>query len=204
MMTLQLSSMPLEAALIFNSAYFLAPEHKKSLTTVNLESEDEELLDCEVEEPAYQLTDQRSTIEEYQSLVTSVMNSSQGKDPTIFKLPTSKSPIMEALVYCSINKYGIELTELNRKEQRIVFSVTDFLAYYRHSCSICSKQSPSDDIRARMKTLQRWFTSFPCWKDLDYPFQLLVRPSHYLKMHEIITKMVQYYEGQLDRSVLKM
>jgi hypothetical protein len=110
-----------------------------------------------------------------------------------FKLPSSKSPIMEALVYCSINKYGIELKELNTTTQKISFLVTDFNAYYKHSCSICSKQSPSEDIRARMKALQRWFTSFPAWRELEKPFELVVRPSHYMKMHEIITKMVRFY-----------
>lgn len=110
-----------------------------------------------------------------------------------FKLPSSKSPIMEALVYCSINKFGIELKELNNQAQRISFLVSDFNTYYKQSCSICSKQSPSEDIRARMKALQRWFTSFPAWRELEKPFELVVRQSHYMKMHEIITKMVRFY-----------
>jgi len=117
----------------------------------------------------------------------------QSENKKQFKLPSSKSPIMEALVYCSINKFGIELKELNNNTQKISFLVSDFNTYYKHSCSICSKQSPSEDIRARMKALQRWFTSFPAWRELEKPFELVVRQSHYMKMHEIITKMVRFY-----------
>jgi len=130
--------------------------------------------------------------EDYEKLVVSVKSHQQDRP---FKLPSSKSPIMEALVYCAINKYGIELKELNTTIHLIVFLVTDFNSYYRQSCSICSKQSPSEDIRARMKALQRWFVSFPAWRELEYPFELQVRPSHYAKMHEIITKMVRFYEN---------
>jgi hypothetical protein len=134
--------------------------------------------------------------EEYEKLVDSFNQvHEKEKESQNFKLPSSKSPIMEALVYCSINKYGIELKELNTTTNKILFYVSDFNVYYKQSCSICSKQSPSEDIRARMKALQRWFVTFPAWRELEYPFELLVRPSHYNKMHEIISKMVRFYEN---------
>jgi len=134
--------------------------------------------------------------EEYEKLVDSFNQvHEKEKESQQFKLPSSKSPIMEALVYCSINKYGIELKELNTTTNRILFYVSDFNVYYKQSCSICSKQSPSEDIRARMKALQRWFVTFPAWRELEYPFELLVKPSHYNKMHEIISKMVRFYEN---------
>jgi len=134
--------------------------------------------------------------EEYEKLVDSFNQAHEKeKETQQFKLPSSKSPIMEALVYCSINKYGIELKELNTTTSKISFYVSDFNTYYKHSCSICSKQSPSEDIRARMKALQRWFVTFPAWRELEYPFELVVRPSHYNKMHEIISKMVRFYEN---------
>jgi hypothetical protein len=134
--------------------------------------------------------------EEYEKLVDSFNQvHEKEKESKNFKLPSSKSPIMEALVYCSINKYGIELKELNTSTNRILFYVSDFNVYYKQSCSICSKQSPSEDIRARMKALQRWFVTFPAWRELEYPFELLVRPSHYNKMHEIISKMIRFYEN---------
>jgi hypothetical protein len=134
--------------------------------------------------------------EEYEKLVDSFNQAHEReKETKQFKLPSSKSPIMEALVYCSINKYGIELKELNTTSNRILFYVSDFNVYYKQSCMICSKQSPSEDIRARMKALQRWFVTFPAWRELEYPFELLVKPSHYSKMHDIISKMVRFYEN---------
>jgi len=108
-----------------------------------------------------------------------------------FKLPTSKSPIMEAMVYCALHKWGIEISHNDKASQRIVFKVTDFENYYKLSCSICSKQTPSEDIRSRMKALQRWFTSFPSRKDLGHPFSLTVKLRQFRKVREIIDKVTK-------------
>jgi hypothetical protein len=109
-----------------------------------------------------------------------------------FKLPSSKSPIMEAMVYCALQKWGIEITHNDKASQRIVFKVTDFENYYKLSCSICSKQTPSEDIRSRMKALQRWFISFPSRKDLHQPFNLTVKLRQFRKVREIIDKVTKF------------
>jgi len=109
-----------------------------------------------------------------------------------FKLPSSKSPIMEAMVYCALHKWGIEITHNDKSTQRIVFKVTDFENYYKLSCSICSKQTPSEDVRSRMKALQRWFTSFPSRKDLQQPFTLSVKLRQFRKVREIIDKVTKF------------
>jgi len=112
-----------------------------------------------------------------------------------FKLPTSKSPIMEAMVYCALHKWGIELEQHNKALQQIVFKVIDFEKYYRLSCSICSKQTPSEDIRSRMKALQRWFTSFPSRRLLSQTFSLTVKVRQFRKVHDIIEKVTKFVEG---------
>jgi len=112
-----------------------------------------------------------------------------------FKLPTSKSPIMEAMVYCALHKWGIELEQHDKATQQIVFKVVDFEKYYRLSCSICSKQTPSEDIRSRMKALQRWFTSFPSRRLLSQTFSLTVKVRQFRKVHDIIEKVTKFVEG---------
>jgi hypothetical protein len=111
-----------------------------------------------------------------------------------FKLPSSKSPIMEAMVYCAIHKWGIELEHHDKATQQIVFKVLDFEHYYRLSCVICSKQTPSEDIRSRMKALQRWFTSFPSRKDLAQTFSLTVKVRQFRKVHDIIEKVKRFVQ----------
>jgi hypothetical protein len=105
-----------------------------------------------------------------------------------FKLPASKCPIMEATAFCAIKNWGISVAVSSPNE--VVFSVTDFDKYYKISRSICSKQHPTEDIGSRVKSLRRWFSSFPKKKERkEHPhFELTVKPSGARKVHEMIEK----------------
>jgi len=82
-----------------------------------------------------------------------------------FKLKPSKSPIIDALVYCALKGWGINMECIS--DEKILFKVTDFHKYYKHSNAICSKLNPTDDIGSRIKTLQRWFGDFPSSKEIS-------------------------------------
>jgi len=105
-----------------------------------------------------------------------------------FKLPASKCPIMEATAFCAIKNWGISVAVSSPNE--VVFSVTDFDQYYKISRSICSKQHPTEDIGSRVKSLRRWFSSFPKKKERkEHPhFELTVKPSGARKVNEMIEK----------------
>lgn len=110
-----------------------------------------------------------------------------------FKLPASKSPIMEAMVVCALNGWGIEIITNNRATSttpaEVVFRVTDFNRYYQKSRAICSKQRPTDDLGSRIKSLRRWFVNFPKKKDrCENAFNLIVKPSIAKKVNEIIER----------------
>jgi len=115
-------------------------------------------------------------------------------DPTNgFKLPASKSPIMEAMVVCAINGWGIELWKNIRPTAttpaEVTFKVTDFNRYYKISRAICSKQRPTDDLGSRIKSLRRWFVNFPKKKDRsENCFFLEVKPTIAKKVNEIIER----------------
>jgi len=110
--------------------------------------------------------------------------------PNGFKLPVSKSPIMEAMSYCAIMGWGIELEECKDDPPTVIFKVTDFDKYYRYSSEICSKQNPTEDIGARVKSLKRWFTNFPKKKDRkDNPqFSLEVKQDVAKKVYNMVEK----------------
>jgi len=116
------------------------------------------------------------------------------EDPTGgFKLPASKSPIMEAMVVCALNGWGIEIITNNRPTSaspaEVVFKVTDFNRYYKISRAICSKQRPTDDLGSRIKSLRRWFVNFPKKKDrIENAFNLIVKPTIAKKVNEIIER----------------
>jgi len=115
-------------------------------------------------------------------------------DPTGgFKLPASKSPIMEAMVVCALNGWGIEIAKNSRPTSTmpadVVFKVTDFNRYYKISRAICSKQRPTDDLGSRIKSLRRWFVNFPKKKDrCENSFSLTVKPTIAKKVNEIIER----------------
>lgn len=87
------------------------------------------------------------------------------------RLASSKSPIIEALVFCALKGWGIQLLTCNQND--ISFKVTNFAEYYKMSARICSKQNPTEDEASRIKALKRWFPDFPTRrgrKDLDGEF----------------------------------
>jgi hypothetical protein len=79
-----------------------------------------------------------------------------------FKLGTSKSPVIEAFIYCALKGWGVTVKKCTRNE--VEFNVTDFDRYYSASNRICSKHRPTEDVSARIKGLKRWFPDFPARK----------------------------------------
>jgi len=115
------------------------------------------------------------------------------KELSKVKLQASKSPIMDALVYCALNRWGIELLEENGDNIR--FRVLNFQKYYKYSGIICAKQNPTEDIASRIKALKRWFPDFPTKRagNLEDAFEITVQlpnkqDNKPQKLHEIIEK----------------
>jgi len=115
------------------------------------------------------------------------------KELSKVKLQASKSPIMDALVFCALKRWGIELLEENGDNIR--FRVLNFQKYYKCSGIICAKQNPTEDIASRIKALKRWFPDFPTKRagNLDDAFEITVQlpnkqDNKPQKLHEIIEK----------------
>jgi len=90
-----------------------------------------------------------------------------------FKLASSRSPVIEAFVYCALQGWGVEITRSTLDD--IEFTVSDFDSYYRQSSRICSKHRPTEDISSRLKGLKRWLPEFPARKSLiTGPFKVSV------------------------------
>jgi hypothetical protein len=108
-----------------------------------------------------------------------------------FKLPASKTPVMEAMVVCALNRWGIELVKHQKTSNtaEVEFRVFDFNRYYKVSRAICSKHRPTDDLGARIKSLRRWFVAFPKKKDrIENSFSLIVKPTIAIKVYDIIER----------------
>jgi len=89
------------------------------------------------------------------------------------KLRSSKSPVIEAFVFCALQEWGVKVKKTDRKE--LQFEITDFDYFYERSNRICSKQRPTEDISARIKGLKRWFPDFPARRSqITGPFTVSV------------------------------
>jgi len=79
-------------------------------------------------------------------------------DTLIEKLPSSKTPVIDAFIYCSICNWGVSISADKSPSS---FVITDFNKYWEYSQKICSKPSPTETPVARLKALRRWFADFP-------------------------------------------
>jgi len=121
--------------------------------------------------------------------VEDVNNPVDPSDPSVdFKLPASKTPIMEAMVVCAINNWGLSVVKSTPGE--VIFKVSDFDRYYRISRAICSKHRPTEDVGSRVKSLRRWFVNFPKKKDRQEnpQFLLVVKPNGSKKVCGLIER----------------
>jgi hypothetical protein len=85
-----------------------------------------------------------------------------------FTLPSSKSPIIEAMAFCAVHNWGISIVHNSDSLEdgaRVVLLVKNFSQYCRFSRLICSKRHPTNNEGARIKALRRWFVKFPKKKE---------------------------------------
>jgi hypothetical protein len=76
------------------------------------------------------------------------------------KLPSSKTPVIDAFIYCAICNWGVMISPTQDRLPS-TFTITDFNKYWDYSQKICSKPSPTETPVARLKALRRWFADFP-------------------------------------------
>jgi len=172
--------------------FYFTPEPKTYTSFPTVMKQQNEDLNMKIKRPRNDdLLDEDDTD---MALDSDVLDGTLEDDPTGgFKLPASKSPIMEAMVVCALNGWGIEIAKNNRPTSttpaEVVFKVTDFNRYYKISRAICSKQRPTDDLGSRIKSLRRWFVNFPKKKDrCENSFSLSVKPTIAKKVNEIIER----------------
>jgi hypothetical protein len=111
------------------------------------------------------------------------------EDKPDFKIPTTRCPILESLIYCAARKWGITLFRCDAANRKITFMVTDFDKYYSMSCAICSKERPSGDLRSRLKTLKIWFVSVPGIGSTTGEFLLITRTERFDQMYRILRRV---------------
>jgi len=114
-------------------------------------------------------------------------------DCLLEKLPSSKTPVIDAFLYCSICNWGVCLSPGN--EGPTIFIINDFNVYWDFSQKICSKPSPTETPIARLKALRRWFADFPGIKKIKAvkegkePITVKVKPE---RINDVVTILKKY------------
>jgi hypothetical protein len=115
-------------------------------------------------------------------------------DPILEKLPASKTPVIDAFIYCSISNWGVSIKP-SPERLPSTFVINDFNKYWELSQKICSKPAPTETQVARLKALRRWFADFPGIKKIKSvkegkePIVIKVKPE---RMNEVITIIKKY------------
>jgi len=145
----------------------------------------------------------------------SPLSSSKPSPSMLRKLSASKSPIMEALIYCAFNSWGVEIVKqgsdgewipdpdfgLNSRNGVIAFKFSDFDLLSSCLERVNSKNKPTTDPSARIKALKRWFDGIPCVRNRNDQFVATVKRTEQLsKVKDMIRRMLKIYQNRLDQS----
>lgn len=107
-----------------------------------------------------------------------------------FVLPPSKTPCLDALAFCVVNRLGAEQTEEDKEANTIsIYDCDKLLAYIKH---FCPKQNQTNNSEARIKALKRWFSNIPAKKKRSERFQMEMKPDKKVAIRRIIRKMEQF------------
>jgi len=136
--------------------------------------------------------------------------------PTMLrKLSASKSPVMEALIYCAFNRWGVEIVKQGSTEDEwkldtehglgnrtglIAFKFFDFDLLSSCLERVNAKHKPTTDPGARIKALKRWFDGIPCVRNRNEQFIATIKKTEQAsKVKEMIRRMLRIYKRRLDQ-----
>eukprot|EP01130_Rhizamoeba_saxonica_P017161 TRINITY_DN81_c0_g1_i1.p1 TRINITY_DN81_c0_g1~~TRINITY_DN81_c0_g1_i1.p1 ORF type:complete len:545 (-),score=179.63 TRINITY_DN81_c0_g1_i1:52-1686(-) len=132
-----------------------------------------------------------------------ILNALERNDQDIMaKLPPSKTPVMDAFVFCALCNKGVTIA---REGQGTLFSINDYDDYWNNSRIVCSKRSPTKAEVSRLKSLRRWFMDFPGFKELKAvkkgspPVIVRVQDERTDKITAMIKKMRQVLSTRIKR-----
>lgn len=97
--------------------------------------------------------------QEPEALSTDQMTSTELAEASQVVLPRSRTPIIDAFVYCALKNIGISLRY--NGPNKIKFYVYDCQKCFDSTYAICNKLSPTTKPEARLKALRRWFGELP-------------------------------------------
>ncbi len=123
-------------------------------------------------------------------------------------LPVSRSPILDAFLYCALKGWGADLVIAERDELRI--HVSDFSHYGRCSYLICPKPHPTEELNARLKALGVWFPGFRNAFDFAHgrPFDVsAVRTGNrarFNRLYAVFRRIVEYAHTGKTVAVMKL
>jgi hypothetical protein len=113
-------------------------------------------------------------------------------------LPVSKSPIIDAFVYCALKKLGASLIQNDSSAVR--FQIQDWQILLERSAALQSKKTPTTDPINRLKTLARWFTNISRSPEKLTSSTIDVKTnkadSKLAKVRDIITTMSKFIDGE--------
>jgi hypothetical protein len=107
------------------------------------------------------------------------------------KLTVSKTPILQTLIYCAINKHGLEIIKYDKFNHCIILKFHNFDQYYEKSRVICYKNVQAVSTVNRVKALKRWFISFPTASEIKIPFIATIKREYFMVVAKLINNFTR-------------
>jgi len=105
-------------------------------------------------------------------------------------LNVSKTPCLDALIFCLTMRLGAHQTRENKMRGEIV--VTDALKFLNGIHYFCPKKSQTQNDEARIKALKRWFDGIPAKRKRNQPFIMRIKPNKFNDVKKIMKKMTKF------------
>eukprot|EP01124_Arcella_intermedia_P023312 TRINITY_DN3682_c2_g1_i1.p1 TRINITY_DN3682_c2_g1~~TRINITY_DN3682_c2_g1_i1.p1 ORF type:complete len:346 (-),score=40.16 TRINITY_DN3682_c2_g1_i1:67-1104(-) len=116
--------------------------------------------------------------------------------PLLDRLLASKSPQIEAVIYCTLNRWGAEFVD----PENLLLKVHDFDTLWAYATKVSAKKSPTSEMNARVKSLRRWFEGIPRSGERNNSFFLTPRTGVEKKLKAMVEKMNNIYLQRLAES----
>lgn len=105
-------------------------------------------------------------------------------------LDVSKTPCLDALVFCFLMRIGSFQTKENRQNGEIV--VTNAQKFLEAIHLFCPKKSQTQNDEARIKAIKRWFDGIPAKRKRDQPFVMRAKRAKTGDVIKIIKKITKF------------
>lgn len=142
------------------------------------------------------------TIDKSSDVYSSEYEQSSVEERTTLRLPKSKTPVLDAFVYCAHKQLSI--STVRNDTSAIEFKVRNWKKLLKKCDQLINKQQPTQDTCARLKTFRRWFDGVPGVRAIEEDLGscvVTVKKDKKNTLAEVIEKIGDFIKNQQPKII---